>query len=342
MNAQIQDIRSILQEARHELAQKPNVVATGIGYKIVNGKPTKDLAIVVSVASKQTKKALSPKELVPQTVGGIQTDVFPTGIIYAFQDPTGKFRPAPGGVSIGHINITAGTLGCLVQKAGKKYILSNNHVLANSNAGEIGDPILQPGPADVGSYPEDLIAKLSEFIPIHWDSEGNGGTSPCKVAGATASILNAFAALLGSKTRLHPQKVSPQAAAQDNLVDCAIAEPINEGDVVNEILHIGTISGVAEGTLGLSIQKSGRTTGYTTGTIQQIDVTVQVSYGSNKTATFVDQLMAGNMSAGGDSGSAILNTDKEIVGLLFAGSSNSTIMNRIQNVFDALKVDIIR
>lgn len=341
MKAQIQDIQAILKEARRELAQKPNVVATGIGYKIVNGKQTEDLSIVVSVASKQTSKALSAKDIVPQTVGGIPTDVFPTGIIYAFQDPTGKFRPAPGGVSIGHINITAGTLGCLVQKEGVKYILSNNHVLANSNAGEIGDPILQPGPADVGSYPEDLIAKLSEFIPIHWDSEGNGGSSPCKVAGATASVLNAVAALLGSQTRLQPQKTA-KAAAQENLVDCALARPVNDSDVVNEILHIGTISGVAEGTLGLNIQKSGRTTGYTTGTIQQIDVTVQVSYGSNKTATFVDQLMAGNMSAGGDSGSAILNKDKEIVGLLFAGSSNSTIMNRIQNVFEALKVDIIR
>jgi len=341
MNAKIQEIRPVLQEARQELANKPNVVATGIGYKIVNGKPTKELAIIVSVASKQSKKALSAKELVPQTVGGIQTDVYPTGIIYAFQDPTGKFRPAPGGVSIGHINITAGTLGCLVQKEGKIYILSNNHVLANSNDGNIGDPILQPGPADGGSYPEDLIAKLSDFIPIHWDNEGNGGTSPCKVAGATASVLNAIAALLGSKTRLQPQKVA-RAAAQDNLVDCALAEPLDENDVKNEILHIGTISGVAEGTLGLNIQKSGRTTGYTTGSIQQIDVTVQVSYGSNKTATFVDQLMAGNMSAGGDSGSAILNKDKEIVGLLFAGSSNSTIINRIQNVFEALKVDIIR
>ena len=43
--------------------------------------------------------------------------------------------------------------------------------------------------------------------------------------------------------------------------------------------------------------------------------------------------MTGYMSAGGDSGSAVLDNDNKIVGLLYAGSNNSMIMNRIQNVF---------
>ncbi len=339
MQAELQNIRQVLKAVKKELLQKPNVVATGVGYKIVNGKPTNELAIICSVASKKSKKFLIEKEMIPATIQNIPTDVYPTGVIHALQDPTGKFRPAPGGVSIGHIDITAGTLGCLVQKDGKKYILSNNHVLANSNDADIGDPILQPGPYDGGSYPEDWIAKLSDFIPIQFDN-GNGGGSPCKVAGAAAGFLNIFAAIFGSQTRLAPVK---KAAPQDegNLVDCAIAEPNDENDVLNEILNIGSITGVAEGTLGMSIKKSGRTTGLTTGTIQQVDVTVQVSYGSDKVATFVDQLMAGNMSAGGDSGSAVLNEQNEIVGLLFAGSSSSTIINRIQNVFSLLGVDYI-
>jgi len=337
MAAKFEDVRQTLGAARAELMQKPNVIATGVGYKISNGKVTGELALICSVDKKADKKSLVSSEMVPATIQGVPTDVNSTGIIYALDDPKGRFRPAPGGVSLGHVNITAGTLGCLVQKNNERYILSNNHVMANSNDASIGDPILQPGPTDGGSFPGDQIAELSDFVEIYFDGDG-GSTSPCSVANTTAGILNGLASMIGSRTRLNP--VLP-IQASENKVDCAIAKPLNDSDVKNEILNIGAISGVSEGTLGLSVQKSGRTTGYTTGTITQIDVTVQVSYGTNKVATFVDQLMTGYMSAGGDSGSAVLNSQKEIVGLLYAGSSNSMIMNRIQNVFSALQVNII-
>ncbi|NOX87428.1 MAG: S46 family peptidase [Calditrichaeota bacterium] len=339
MNRQISTIRQVLIQFRKNLHTKPHVIATGIGYKIVNGKKTDQLAIICSVDTKVSKKLLLEEELIPQTIEDVPTDVRPTGLFYALQDHTARYRPAPGGVSIGHINITAGTLGCLVQKDGKVYILSNNHVLANSNEAEIGDPILQPGPYDGGGFPDDHIARLSDFVPIHFEGEDNG--SSCSIGNALSSILNIPAALIGSKTRLKAVRLS-ENESRENKVDCAIAEPINPNDVVNEIMEIGKIQGVTEGTLGMSVKKSGRTTALTTGVIEQIDVTVSVSYGENKTAVFVDQLMAGNMSSGGDSGSAVLNDNNEIVGLLFAGSSSSTIMNRIQNVFSALDVDLIR
>jgi hypothetical protein len=92
--------------------------------------------------------------------------------------------------------------------------------------------------------------------------------------------------------------------------------------------------------LGMAINKSGRTTGFTTGEIEQVDVTVNVQYGEGKMAQFTDQLMAGPMSQGGDSGSAVLNQNNQLVGLLFAGSDTSTIINRIQNVFAALGVSL--
>ncbi len=53
-------------------------------------------------------------------------------------------------------------------------------------------------------------------------------------------------------------------------------------------------------------------------------------------ALFTDQLMAGAMSQGGDSGSAVLDNNNNLVGLLFAGSDTSTIINRIENVFSSL------
>ncbi|KAA3617572.1 MAG: hypothetical protein D8M58_01565 [Calditrichaeota bacterium] len=340
MAINIDDIREILKSTRTGLMGKANVVATGIGYKVTNGKVTDDLSIICSVEHKKPKKSLTASELLPQFLESIPIDVNPSGPIFAFQDPKLRYRPAPGGTSIGHYQITAGTFGCTVKKDGKRYILSNNHVLANSNDADFGDDILQPGPHDGGSRPADVMAKLHDFVPIAWDGDdggGGGGGSDCPFANAAANMLNGMAAAAGRKSRL---KAVIENTPGQNLVDCAIAEPVNENDITDDIMQIGNISGIAEGNLGMSLQKFGRTTEYTTGTILQIDVTSTVSYGTGKTATFVDQLMAGNMSAGGDSGSAVLNSDKQIVGLLFAGSSSSTIINRIQNVFDLLNISL--
>ena len=325
-------IKNTLKNYRSQLLDQSNVVAAGVGYKITGGQKTSTLSIVCSVTKKLAASQLSSKDLVPDSLNGTPTDVIETGIIRALQSPTEKHRPAPGGVSIGHRDITAGTLGCLVKKDGRFVILSNNHVLANSNAAEIGDPILQPGPHDGGRYPDDHIADLEQFIPINI----TGAPSDCPVATGTANFLNSIARLFGSSVQL--QAIDQQAT--ENLVDAAIARPINPDDVKNEILEIGTIQGAVEGELGMAIKKSGRTTGFTTGEIQQVDVAVNVQYGEGQIAQFTDQLMAGAMSQGGDSGSAVLDDSNNLVGLLFAGSDTSTIMNRIQNVFSKLGVSL--
>jgi hypothetical protein len=270
--------------------------------------------------------------MIPATLDSTYTDVVETGIIRALQTPIDRHRPAPGGVSVGHRDITAGTLGCWVKKDGQWVLLSNNHVLANSNAAEIGDPILQPGSYDGGRFPEDHIADLQEFIPINI----LGMPSDCTIANNAADILNRISKILGSSVRLQP--IEQQHT--ENLVDAAIARPLKTEDVGNEILQIGTIQGTVEGALGMAIKKSGRTTGFTTGEIEQVDVTVNVQYGEGKIAMFADQLMAGAMSQGGDSGSAVLDESNNLVGLLFAGSDTSTIMNRIQNVFSTLGVSL--
>jgi len=317
---------------RHELMKKQNVVATGIGFKTVGGRTTSDLAIICSVEIKKSKVQLSSKDIIPSYIQNVPTDVKLVGILRAFQDPTERYRPAPGGTSIGHVLITAGTLGCLVKKNNEIYILSNNHVLANSNEAAIGDAILQPGSYDGGQNPQDQIAVLSEFVPISFD-----GSSTCGIAGSVAAVLNRLSALAGSSTRLLPYRI----LQSENLVDCAIAKPLVSGDVKNEILQIGTIAGVQDGELGMNIKKSGRTTGLTTGTIEQVNVSAKVSYGTNKEALFTDQFLAGAMSQGGDSGSAVLSENNHLVGLLFAGSETTTIINRISNVFSALGVTLL-
>jgi len=325
-------VKKVLKNHRIQLLARTNVVAAGVGYKITGGSKTSAVSIVCSVTKKVASSQLSSKDLVPATLDGMPTDVIETGVIRALQSPTEKHRPAPGGVSIGHRDITAGTLGCLVKKDGRLVILSNNHVLANSNAAEIGDPILQPGPYDGGRYPEDHIADLEQFVPINI----SGLPSECPIATGTADFLNSIARLFGSNVQLQ----AIDRRQKENLVDAAIARPLNPGDVKDEILQIGTIQGAAEGILGMAIKKSGRTTGLTTGEIQQVDVTVNVQYGEGQIARFADQLMAGAMSQGGDSGSAVLDESNHLVGLLFAGSDTTTIMNRIQNVFSALGVSL--
>lgn len=325
-------LRIALAATREELHARTNVVATGIGYKLRGGERTGELAIVCSVTEKVPLAELTPDEIVPSRVDGVLTDVIATGPFRALAVPTDRFRPAPGGVSIAHADVTAGTLGCLVHRDGEPLILSNNHVLANSNDAVTGDAVLQPGPIDGGRLETDRIATLDRFVPIIMAEEASG----CAFANGVAAVANWFARLAGSGTRL--QAVSRAGGA--NLVDAATARPVSDGLVLDTIVDVGAITGQRRASLGMRVHKSGRTTGHTHGEIEQVDVTVDVGYGAGKTARFTDQLMAGAMSQGGDSGSAVLDESNAIVGLLFAGSDRTTLFNRIEHVFSALEIGL--
>ena len=317
--------------ARH-LLQRRNVVACGVGFKESGGQMLDEPCVVVSVTRKLPKAQLSSDDLIPQSLGSVRTDVQEVGVLKALQlDPRSRHRPAFPGMSCGHPDVSAGTLGCLVRRGDRTFILSNNHVLANLNKAARGDPILQPGRHD-GGRAEDKIAVLEEWVPLHIA----GAESECPWAGLVVQVLNAVAGALGSGSRL----AALQGRPAENRVDCAIASLLSPEIVRPDILRIGVPKGVRVGTLGMQVQKSGRTTGYTTGRITQIDVTVQVDY-NGQPATFVDQFMATGMSAGGDSGSAVLDMEGYVVGLLFAGSEVATLINPIQLVLDALNVEIV-
>ena len=130
MAEELTNIRTALRHHRRQLLERANVVAVGIGYKQTGGQKTSVVSIISSVTNKLPAAQLSRSDRVPAELDGIPTDVVETGVIRALQSPTDRHRPAPGGVSIGHRDITAGTLGCLVKKDGRPVILSNNHVLA--------------------------------------------------------------------------------------------------------------------------------------------------------------------------------------------------------------------
>jgi hypothetical protein len=207
-------------------------------------------------------------------------------------------------------------------------------VLANSNNASPGDAILQPGVADGGQEANDRIAVLERFCPIDF------GEAPgeCNVAGSVAALANMAAWLLRSKHRLQAVRRNAQAV---NLVDAALARPLVDSSIQDEIMTIGAVSGTAPASLGMQVRKSGRTTGLTTGEITVLDATVSVGYGPGQTARFEGQIVTTPMSQPGDSGSLLVAGDSlRAVGLLFAGSDQSTIHSPIQAVLDCLDVTI--
>jgi hypothetical protein len=330
------DVTQVKETHKEAIMARPNVVGVGTGYKVSRGQRTDELCVVVLVRQKVPEAGLHPQALVPQEVGGVATDVVQVGDLRAFQARTDKWRPAPGGVSIGHYQVTAGTFGTVVhdRASGDRLILSNNHVLANSNAASPGDPILQPGAADGGQVADDTIARLERFCPI----EFSVAPPTCPVWMGVADVANALARLVGAKHQLQALQSDAQAS---NLVDAAVARPLEDDDILDEILEIGVVEGTAPATLGMSVRKSGRTTGLTSGEITVLDATVDVSYGPFQIARFEGQIVSGPMSSPGDSGSLLVAGDSLLaVGLLFAGSDETTIYNPIQAVLDCLEVDI--
>lgn len=332
------------------LLSKPNVVGVGIGKKESQGKIVESRAISVLVTEKVPEYALTAEDLVPATIESIPTDVVEVGLIQApppkvpIACETGnpdwqkRMRPARPGASVGHYLITAGTFGCVVEDPGGLMILSNNHVLANSNVSKTGDKILQPGRYDGGTA-DDVIGILGRWERVRFIKTG----ATCSLAKWIAGFLNDIATAAGSEHRLEAYR----RECETNLVDAAVARPHDPDELDPNILDdVGIPNGVDIAKLGMDVQKCGRTTGHTYGYITQIEATVQVSYGTHGVALFRDQVIAvgeagSSMSAGGDSGSAVLSMENDVVGLLFAGSKSVTIMNPIDTVLSLLQVELV-
>jgi|GEM_PF-175741 len=242
--------------------------------------------------------------------------------------------PVPIGVSVGHPAITAGTIGARVTNGTDVFLLSNNHVLANINQASLGDPILQPGSFDGGTSPGDAIASLTAFEPIKfctvfwiWLICDQTNTIDAAIAQSTPTEL-------GSGTPGGEFGSTPGYGAPSSVLHSAYGNPGTLGD-----------ENLAQ-MLGSQVQKYGRTTALTVGTVDGINATVDVCYDQSCTlvARFVNQLVIspGTFSGGGDSGSLIITNDsaKNPVGLLFAGSSTNTIANRIDLVLNRFGVSI--
>jgi hypothetical protein len=340
--AEIREISELRKTNQSAMLKKRNVVGVGVALKETAGQKTSDLSLTVLVHEKMAKQDISDNDMIPAAIDGIPTDVVRVGKVVAFNSHQSRHRPCPAGVSIGHYAITAGTYGAPVRDAqnNELLMLSNNHVLANSNNARIGDTILQPGAADGGKDPQDRFATLQRFVPIQYKNDPGGGgdddNDQCAIARFISSLLNSLARASGSKTRLKP--VRPQNVT--NLVDAAVARPTDADYLLDDILKIGPVSGTVSAELGMAVKKSGRTTALTEGSITVLDATIDVGYGGNRVATFEHQLLTADMSNPGDSGSLLVSEDNKAVGLLFAGSDSVTVYNPIETVLSLLSITI--
>lgn len=329
------DIARVVDRHKELVLSKPNVIGVGVGLREIRGRATGEMCVVALVRQKIPKAGLTPEALVPRKLEGVSTDVTQVGTLRALASRTERQRPVPGGVSVGHYKVTAGTLGGIVRdrSTGARLILSNNHVLANSNDARPGDPVLQPGPVDGGRVARDMIAELDRFKLIQFST----GPATCGWAQGFAKVGNAAGKLFKSKHRVRAFQSDPEAS---NRIDAALARPLDGVEILDEILEIGVVGGVAPASLGLNVRKSGRTTGLTTGQIIVFETTVNIQYG-DRTARFEGQIVTRPMSEAGDSGSLLVAGDSLLaVGLLFAGSTQATVYNPIQDVLNGLEAVI--
>jgi hypothetical protein len=296
--------------AEGELLAKQNVIGVAVGFKESEGVVSEELALIALVKEKIPVAQLATRDVVPRDVDGVRTDVYEVGDLRAQAavsgDPKSRFRPViPSGVSVGHTGITAGTLGTIVRDrvTGEVLLLSNNHVFANSNQGQPGDAILQPGPLDGGRLPADIVAQLDRFVPLRFIEEAQQPDNPGPVPiptdpnapgclGIAVAITNIIANFTGSNQRVSmtpttaPTAFSSQAAAErlaeppifagtgkamtvpqaltpDNACDAALARPLTTGGISFDSAILSI--GAVSGTKPAQLGGTVRKSGRTTG-----------------------------------------------------------------------------
>jgi hypothetical protein len=205
--------------------------------------------------------------------------------------PRGRSRPLRIGSSISSTEAKdAGTLGCFVrQRDGVLGLLSNNHVLAGENAGQVGDPIIQPGTRDRGATPDDTVASLASFVTLR--------------------------------------------ALEPNRVDCAVATVVDGCDFDPRQLVSGRLEGIAaeEDTVNREVEKLGRTSKATRGTVTLIEVDNVIAAYDLGNIRFdgvmqIEGVRPSPFSKAGDSGSLIYTADTNLaVALLFGGTDGGGV-----------------
>jgi hypothetical protein len=218
-----------------------------------------------------------------------------------------------------------GTLGALVADHNSNlFILSNNHVLAESDQARAGDTVVQPALVDLNCNPQAgrTVGSLRYVVPLQ-SAQSNVDAA---LAAATPAVDTSGAILqLGPSINGVLTPAAPAAGT---------GEPLTAG-LLNQ----------------LRVVKSGRTTGLTCSTVNTVDLSVQVDYyydcAETKpyyTKTYANQIgMPGaSFADSGDSGALVLDAaNAQPVGLFFASGADDSnhgfsVANPIQDVLSEL------
>jgi hypothetical protein len=208
-----------------------------------------------------------------------------------------------------------GTLGALVEDTGRnQYILSNNHVLAESDQAKIGDTIDEPGLIDNGCVPLSHagsalrpVGVLKYYVPL--------ATRQSNVDAALAAVTPGVVDPAGSILQLDAPGTGPNSSLGAAPPMAGTGEALNAG-------NLGSIE----------LAKSSRTTGLTCSTVETVDLSVKVDYFKDCAETqpyyskiFSNQIgIAGDrFSDSGDSGALVVDSSNaQPVGLFFAGGTD--------------------
>ena len=223
-------------------------------------------------------------------------------------------RPLKIGPSIGHRDVTAGTLGGFVSVSGRDgtFMLSNNHVLANVDRATSGDPVLQPGPIDNLSPTQLIAGRFETAVPL---DSNNPNTVDCAIA-----------------------RVEPDIDVEPRVL-------WNVGSLTGTAEPYDSASDL--------VFKIGRTTGLSWGRISAIEldplhIRMDSTIHAFDNQIEVEGLGRSPFSRPGDSGSLVVDTQYRAIGLLFAGSTAGgrngkglTYVNPIGDVLNNLNAKLV-
>ena len=223
-------------EKRHlarvrQIFEDRNIVGIGISEKVTQTKLTGMPSLCFYVAKKQARARFSSNKMIPPviSVGGrsaLFTDVHEIGVVRGQASPLNiQTAPIQSGFSVSHKGaFGAGTVGAIVKKGNKFYILGNSHVLARSGRADIGDRVIYPGRFDPGQQP---VATLTEFATLT----------------NTQDFVNCADAALAEIDSAHVNTINFRIVGANSPVD--VIDPVSG----MEIVACGRTSGKVESTI---------------------------------------------------------------------------------------------